>query len=661
MNPINRLHAPADLPKSRSAPVLRLEHALFTALLLLAFVSRLSALGARALSHDETQHTYFAWQFAQGNGYTHTPLTHGPLQFHLIAAAYSLFGDNDATSRLPHALLSAGALGLLWYYRPLLSRRATLAAALLYLTSPYLLYYGRYARNEALIMPLALLMWLALLRYLQHRQPRHLLWFVLANALHFTAKETAFIYAAQVLFFLGCLTLWGLWRTRKPQTPRDAAPPIEIQPPSRDAASPSGNPFSKIRAQPAFDAALVLATLILPMFAAIPTALAGWDPLDYTPLGQARTGIFIIALTIIAAAVGLWWNKRLWLACAAVFYLPFTLFYTTLFTYAGGFYTGLVGSLGYWLSQQGVARGGQPWYYYVLIQLPLYEFTAVLASFLAFVLLLKRWRTIGYAQKLSLGLLLYWGASALLAYSLAGEKMPWLTVHITLPLILAGGWGLANLRPRRPLQGALLAVFGGLILLSGRAAFGAAYLRPHDPREFLVYAHSAEGNTRLAAQLRALSLRLRGDLSLPIAYDNRDGSGDPASAWPLTWYLRHFENTRTFGPEDFAQISREYPVIIASDVNWTRLEPLLAGRFTRFEFTRTVWAMEDYKGLTWVRLQTALQNPQMWRALWEIWLWRDFTRYAALTGEDTLTVENWEPSRQMRLYLRNDLTVWHTR
>lgn len=658
MNPTPPIHAPADLPASRSAPVLRVEHALFAALLLLAFVSRLSALGTRALSHDETQHTYFAWQFAQGNGYTHTPLTHGPLQFHLIAAAYALFGDTDSTSRLPHALLSAGALMLLWFYRPLLSRRAVLFAALLYLTSPYLLYYGRYARNEALIMPLALLMWLAMLRYLQHRQPRHLLWFVLANALHFTAKETAFIYAAQALFFLGCLTLWGLWRTRKPPTPEGAAPPIGNQTPSRGAAPPSGNPFSKIRAQPAFELALVLGTLILPMFAAIPTALAGWDALDYTPAGQARTGIFIIALTILAAILGLWWNKRLWLMCALVFYLPFTLFYTTLFTYAGGFYTGLVGSLGYWLTQQGVARGGQPWYYYALIQLPLYEFTAVLASFLALVLLLKRWQAIGYTQKLGMGLLLYWGASALMAYSLAGEKMPWLTVHITLPLTLAGGWGLAQLRPHRVAQGALLAVFGGLILLSGRAAFGAAYLRPHDPREFLVYAHSAEGNLRLAAQLQSLSLRLRGDLSLPIAYDNRDGFGDPASGWPLTWYLRHFENTRAFGPEDFARVSREYPIIIASDVNWARLEPLLAGRFTRFEITRTVWHMEDYKRLNATRVRAALLNPQMWRALWEIWLWRDFSRYAALTGEDTLTPQNWQPSRRMRLYLRDDLTVW---
>ncbi len=41
----------------------------------------------------------------------------------------------------------------------------------------------------------------------------------------------------------------------------------------------------------------------------------------------------------------------------------------------------------------------------------------------------------------TLALLLFWSVLSLLAYSLAGERMPWLTVHIALPLALAAGWG----------------------------------------------------------------------------------------------------------------------------------------------------------------------------------------------------------------------------
>ena len=44
-----------------------------------------------------------------------------------------------------------------------------------------------------------------------------------------------------------------------------------------------------------------------------------------------------------------------------------------------------------------------------------------------------------------LGLLLFWSLTSLIAYSLAGEKMPWLTVHIALPMLLAAAWGLGFL------------------------------------------------------------------------------------------------------------------------------------------------------------------------------------------------------------------------
>ena len=41
-------------------------------------------------------------------------------------------------------------------------------------------------------------------------------------------------------------------------------------------------------------------------------------------------------------------------------------------------------------------------------------------------------------------LLGFWAVSSLLAYSIAGEKMPWLTVHIALPAILCAAWTLGR-------------------------------------------------------------------------------------------------------------------------------------------------------------------------------------------------------------------------
>ena len=39
----------------------------------------------------------------------------------------------------------------------------------------------------------------------------------------------------------------------------------------------------------------------------------------------------------------------------------------------------------------------------------------------------------------------FWVFTSLLAYSIAGEKMPWLTVHIALPMILVSGWFFGNI------------------------------------------------------------------------------------------------------------------------------------------------------------------------------------------------------------------------
>ena len=73
---------------------------IFIGIVLIAAISRSYMLGDRVMSHDETSHVYFSWLLDQGRGYSHDPVTHGPLQFHLIALSYFLFGDNDFSARL---------------------------------------------------------------------------------------------------------------------------------------------------------------------------------------------------------------------------------------------------------------------------------------------------------------------------------------------------------------------------------------------------------------------------------------------------------------------------------------------------------------------------------------------------------------------------------
>lgn len=505
-----------DRPLFPGLPALTLEKALFGLLIALAIVTRLYNLGQRVMSHDESLHTYFSWEYYQGRGYKHDPMMHGPLQFHLLALTYFLFGVNDFTARLPHAIASILTVLAIWNWRRYLGKPGALIAAFLMVISPYMLYYGRYARNESFVALFGVLMLYAILRYLETGQPRYLYLLTAATVLHFTAKETAFIYTAQALLFLAVYFINRLTR-REWASPLELKSfilllalsivligsalgwmfytkqhPIVTESPLADGQTSSltlkvllaaaaltlgsallvlarGLGWSVIRAERSFDLLMLLGTLVLPQLTAFVVKAVGWDPLNYTFLwpgwdwkaifsqGLVRLAICLIPMVILSVLLGLWWNKLLWLKNAALFYGIFIPLYTSLFTNGDGFFSGMLGSLGYWLAQQGVNRGSQPWYYYLLVQIPIYEFLPALGIWLAAYLGLRgrRPRTAlaenhPPEEALSEGdhtfsLLLWWSLSSVIAFTIAGEKMPWLTVHITWPMILLTGWGLGQL------------------------------------------------------------------------------------------------------------------------------------------------------------------------------------------------------------------------
>ena len=473
------------------------ETVIFGLIIILAVISRFYDLGARVISHDETSHVYYAWRLFRGMGYSHDPITHGPFQFHFLALVYFLLGDSDFTARIPAALTSIAAILFLWRYRRYLGRWGTLAAAAMTLISPFMLYYGRYVRNEAFVALFGVISLWAILRYLETSQPRYLYWLTGATVLHFTAKETAFIYTAQAMIFLGLVYIYRLarrtWQNPQyrrifftalllagfllvtaftfqavsPSPPENAdgtsGPPLAfLLPLALSGAallialivSILGYGWDKLKALPSFSAMLLLGTLVLPQLAPFPSRMLDWNPLDYSPPGMVRTGLLIAALSVVAVLIGLLWNPREWLINAAIFYIPFTILYTTVFTNGPGFFTGLVGSLGYWLDQQGVERGSQPWYYYWLIQIPIYEYLPALGSLGALIAgavhKLKDRTTDLFSdttpqrktQAPVFALLSFWVLTSLIAYPIAGEKMPWLTVHIAFPMILLAGWGI---------------------------------------------------------------------------------------------------------------------------------------------------------------------------------------------------------------------------
>ena len=67
----------------------------------------------------------------------------------------------------PAALFSIGAIAfVLFAYKRYLGKTGALIAGVLFLISPFMLFYGRYTRNEAFIQLFGVVMIYAILRYL---------------------------------------------------------------------------------------------------------------------------------------------------------------------------------------------------------------------------------------------------------------------------------------------------------------------------------------------------------------------------------------------------------------------------------------------------------------------------------------------------------------
>lgn len=493
------------------------EKVLWVLLIAAAVITRFYNLGARVISHDESLHTFYSWELYKGKGFAHTPLMHGPLQFHLWALTYALFGANDYTARIMPALCGVALVAMMWALRPWLGKAGALLAGLFMLISPYILYYTRYAREDPFAITWATMMLIALLYYMDRRENKYLYLIAAAMSLLAITKEVAFIYVAVWLVFLGLIYLRDMFTAKwENESYRQGftfsilaamlaglvtaalfvlyertAPPIKVVndavvPP--DTVSPywiateimlgittlilgAAAVFSllnfrhNLRDYPSVSLIAVMFSLVLPQISALPVKLIlDADPLDYSVAGLLKTATIFVPLLLVSIGIGVLWDWKRWLICAGFFYGIFIPFQTTMFTNGNGFWTGMVGSLGYWLAQHGVQRGSQPWYYYLAVQTPVYEFLPAIGAVLAAgfgIWKLWQWRKAakpesaasdsneiaGAADSDQFPALLFfgfWTIAAYFAYSWAGEKMPWLTVHMTLPMIPLAGWAFAR-------------------------------------------------------------------------------------------------------------------------------------------------------------------------------------------------------------------------
>src|SRR5258707_11500898 len=313
------------------------------------------------------------------------------------------------------------------------------------------------------------------------------------------------------------------------------------------------------------------------------------------------------------------------LLCAwTIFLLLFTVLLTNV---RGGIGDGIWAGLYYWIQQQQVARGNQPWYYYLML-IPLYEQVGVVLRLMGVVPCIAR------PTRFRL-FLAYGFVGNLFPYSWAAEKMPWLMIHITMPMLLLADIGLEpavvkcinlvknlyvrltspeatmhlqdnNLpvrgypqaRPRVGVFAGGASIFGVimatlLLLPTVHNMYEVSYVHAADgPHEMLVYVQTTTDVNIVMAKVDALDQKYYGGKhQMPIALTND-------ATWPFAWYVRDYPTVCFNYPSGCPNWPKNIPVIIGGGDNPYALETQYSGQNGQYAFHQyhmRSWWDEGYK------------------------------------------------------------------
>lgn len=570
---------------------------LFALLVIIAGVMRFVDLDGRAYHYDESLHAFYSWKLYIGEGYQHNAMMHGPFQFIGPAFVFKLFGASDYTARLLAAFFGTALVALPYFLRRELGRAGALLTSILFAFSPAMIYLSRFIREDIYTLVWTLLFVICLWRYIESGKSRYLFIGAASISLSFCTKETTYITVAILGIYLVLLCAREL-----------------------NKAIVKGFAFSQ--ASRPLDFLVLLASLALPLYSAgfsifqkrfgvtmMSVGQAGWPEGAPEGGGLAVAGFIVGVLLTVSVVIGLRWKPRYWGWCALIFWGIFALLYTTFFTNRIGFGSGMWQSLGYWLAQQPKHRLTQPWFYYP-VELSIYEFLPALLALagLIYYIFVKRSQFTTF--------LVYWFLATVALYLYAGEKAPWLIVHLLIPLILLGGKFGGDLLSGTISKFRLVRIGSAIIIallfaLTLRVAWQTNYVHDDSRTELIVYAQGASDLPAIMKEIDTLATKTGEGKMMKITVDS-------SLTWPWAWYLREYKQVgypnlaSMSGPPDGSVL-----LLLAGNENAAR--PHVSKYQERKNFRQLLWFPERYKELTPATMVTG-QNFQKW---WNYWRTRE--------------------------------------
>ncbi len=586
----------------------------------IALILRLIWLADRPLHHDESLHATYSW-YLMGRAdpeYHYDPMMHGPLQFHMIAFFYWILGSSPFTARLWSVTAGTALVAAPWLLRRQLGRWPVFALMAIFAVSPTTLYFSRFAREDMQFALFTFLMIATIVRYISDYADgsryhyRWLYLFGVSTGMAYAAKESIYLNAAMLGAFMAVMISVELIRGYELLVPAAALLMIVL-----------GIIADHLLVSVA--GAVIVAAFVV--YALSTSARGGpvTDAVRHTPW----TAWALFAVIFLALFVLLYWpigDPPSW-----AFIPGSNKVQTTLeipgkasqpYTYSTD---GILGGFQYWQAQQPVARGAQPWYYYLFI-IPAYEWLVTVFGIVGAIYVVRKLRNFTTILVLS------WTVASFLIYGWTSEKMPWNALHLVVPLSVLAAIGLvAAVTAVRPWV-RWLSIVAAVIcaLFSTHNALTLSYVNGASPDEYLVYVQTAPDVPQVYQQMSDIQAQLGNGL-LHVQVDNED-------EWPWVFYLRDPNRFATdvypTKPSDYG--SPTEPVLIVSDTNYQTLKSTLLSRYVSFHETLRWWNPEEYKTYAqrtdpntgallsrWARLKlfvNDLVRPSTWSNImqWEI-------------------------------------------
>jgi uncharacterized protein (TIGR03663 family) len=649
----------------------------FLGVILLGAILRFWGLGDKPLHHDESLHAYYSLQLLnnmahwtwcinpppQGYScYIYTPLLHGPFQFHFIALVYKISqllgapdnGVNTTTVRILAATLGSAIVALPFFLRDYLGNVGAWLACLLLAVSPSMVYFSRFAREDIYMAFFTLLMVVGIARYVHTRKMR---WLVIAAAgfsFSYATKEATFLTILLFGSFLGVLIAWELGLKVSLRSRFNQESPIVSWLPRT---------FAPVAVLIYFVIAGIAAKYLFAWIKSVSIYIT--DPAnanaanDYVqrlkditvavvPVIGILLGAFVLILLyreikgkvttanrnalaqkvdpkrqpLLDTILTMPWTH--WFFALLVAWIIFLVLFSVMLTnIRGGIGDGIWQGLYYWLQQQQVARGNQPWYYYLML-IPLYEQVGVVFGLIGVI------RCLIQPTRFRL-FLVYWFVGNFVLYSWAAEKMPWLMIHITMPMLILAAVGLEpavvtcinfvkNLLARNssPQEAADVIINGGytteypkarpkagifatsisflgvlmavlLLLPTLHNMYEVSYVHAADgPHEMMVYVQTTTDVNTVMSKVDALDQQMFGgkhQMQIGLTSD---------ATWPYAWYLRDYPNV-CFDFPTGCPGWKNVPVIIGGGDNPYGLEQQYGGSANNPD----KYAYQEYKMRTW--------------------------------------------------------------